>query len=138
MVHGKWMFYTDKLDDVKTVLSQVTGEEVVLTDEYIYGFNIVVYEGEIPVCCGRLNMKEDVFVIGRLCTVPEKRGMAFADLALRMMVRKAFDMGAEKVKATMPKDACTYFERLGFRDTEFDGETAIMTKYEDVGGCCKI
>jgi len=138
MVHGKWFFYTDELDDVKTVLTQVYDEEVIFTDEDIYGFNIVVYENETPVCCGRLNFKDEKFTIGRLCTIPEKRNMAFADLALRMLIRKAFDMGAENVSLKAPKNVSGYFERIGFKITDTMENNVIMTKFEDVGGCCKI
>ena len=138
MVHGKWIFYTDELDDVKAVLSKVYDEHIVFTDEDIYGFNIVVYENETPVSCGRLNYNDEKFTIGRLCTIPEKRGMAFADLALRMLVRKAFDMGAESVSVKTPADAVTYFERLNFKVTDRAENEVIMTKFEDVGGCCKI
>ncbi len=137
MVHGKWIFYTDELDDVKAVLSKVYDEEIVFTEEDIYGFNIVVYENETPVCCGRLNFSNEKFTIGRLCTIPEKRGMAFADLALRMIVRKAFDMGAQNISVKTPSDASSYFERLGFKETERTETEVVMTKFEDVGGCCK-
>ena len=137
MVHGKWIFYTDELDDVKAVLSKVYDEEIIFTEEDIYGFNIVVYENETPASCGRLKYNDGKFTIGRLCTIPEKRGMAFADLALRMLIRKAFDMGAENVSVKTPADAVGYFERLNFKATEWSENEVIMTKFEDVGGCCK-
>lgn len=137
MVQGKWFFYTEQLDDVKTVLHSVYGSEPELTDDDFYGFNIVVYDGNEPVCCGRLNHKDDKFIIGRLCTSPQKRGNGFADLALRMLIRKAFDMGAENVSAYAGEKEANYFLRIGFKMMERTENGWLLTKFEDVGGCCK-
>ncbi len=136
MVHGKWLYYTDKLNDIKKVVEGVYGSFEV-TDDDFYGYNIVVFDNETPVCCGRLNQKNNKFIIGRLCTLPEKRGCAYADLALRMMVRKAFDMGAENVSVLSDEKGSTYFLRLGFKVIEKTEKGVFMTKFEDVGGCCK-
>lgn len=137
MVQGKWFFYTDELDDVKTVLSGVYGDNFEMGDDDYYGFNIVVYDNGEPVCCGRLNQKNDKFLISRLCTLPNKRRMGFADLALRMLIRKAFDMGATSVTYIVGDKESEYLMRIGFKPIERTENGWIMTKFEDVGGCCK-
>lgn len=136
MVHGKWIFYTENLDDVQKVLAAVYGPGLEMTDDDFYAFNIVIYENDAPVCCGRLDHKNDAFTVGRLCTVPDKRGKGYADLALRMIIRKSFDMGAKSISITVGDKEAEYFMRIGFKAVERTEKGLLLTKFEDVGGCC--
>ena len=56
MVQGKWFFYTEQLDDVKTVLHSVYGSEPELTDDDLLEFMKEAFDGE---CEGDLEYLED-------------------------------------------------------------------------------
>ncbi len=144
MINTRWFQGRENLSDAlvlrKNVFcNELKTDENLVTDIYDdFAFSLVVYEDNVPVGTGRLLFKEGKFFADMVCISEGHRGKNYGDLIVRMIVRKAFDMGAEKTYAKISKQYKKLFENIGFEEvSEEDGEI-LMMKIGDVGGhCCK-
>ena len=87
---------------------------------------------ELPVATGRLIFLEDKFKIGRIAVRKEFRGKHYGDFVVRMLVDKAFSMGAKEVFVGAQKHAISFYEKIGFikQEEEYfeDGIYHLMMK----------
>lgn len=143
MISTKWLQGKTNLKDVFKIREQVFCEEkekseCSLTDDYDdFAFNVLLMEHEIPVGCGRLLFKEGKYFIDSLCVLKEYRGKCYGDLIVRMLVRRAVDMGAESTWVLVDNSCKHLYERIGFNVTEeHEYGKSLMAKIGDVGGEC--
>lgn len=144
MINTRWLQGRDNIEDSLSLRKNVFCDELkwdesLMTDIYDdFAFSVVVYEDNSPVGTGRLLFKEGKFFADMVCVLAEHRGKNYGDLIIRMIVRKAFDMGAERTYAKVIMQCKKLFENIGFEEvSEEDGEI-LMMKTGDVGGhCCK-
>ena len=89
---------------------------------------------EIPVATGRLIFLEDRFKIGRIAVKKQFRGKHYGDFVVRMLLDKAFSMGAKEVFVGAQVHAIPFYERIGFvkQEEEYweDGVYHLMMKME--------
>ena len=112
------------------------GEDT-LTDEYDkFAFNVIAYENKEAVGTGRLIFKDGKYIVDKICVIGKYRGKNISDLIIRMLVRKAVTIGAEKVYTTVDKKYKIIFEKIGFKEENVDNNKLIMVKCGDVGGHC--
>lgn len=144
MISTRWFQGRDNLNDALFLRKNVFCDELekdenLITDIYDdFAFSLVVYEDNLPVGTGRLLFKEGKFFADMVCVSHEHRGKKYGDLIVRMIVRKAFDMGAEKTYATVGKQCKKLFENIGFEEVSEENGEILMMKVGDVGGnCCK-
>ena len=80
---------------------------------------------EIPVATGRLIFLENWFKIGRIAVKKECRGKHYGDFVVRMLLDKAFSMGAKEVFVGAQAHAISFYERIGFvkQEEEYYEET---------------
>ena len=72
-------------------------------------------QGErFSVATGRLIFLEDRFKIGRIAVKKEFRGKHYGDFIVRMLIDKAFSMGAKEVFVGAQAHAIPFYERIGF------------------------
>lgn len=87
---------------------------------------------EIPVATGRLIFLEDRFKIGRIAVRKEFRGKHYGDFVVRMLIDKAFSMGAKEVFVGAQSHAIPFYEKIGFvkQEEEYweDGIYHLMMK----------
>ncbi|HBV67996.1 MAG TPA: hypothetical protein DEF04_07315 [Clostridiales bacterium] len=140
MIHTKWFQGRDNLKDVleirKNALYEGCDEDA--SDIYDdFAFSAVVYEGGAPAGTGRLLFKEGRYFIDNVGVVNEHRGKNYGDLIVRMLVRRAVNMGAEKTYAYVCDGCMAIFENIGFEkvDSGANGR-CLMVKTGDVGGGC--
>jgi N-acetylglutamate synthase-like GNAT family acetyltransferase len=119
--------------------NELNQSEHTLTDEYDqFAFNVVAYENMESVGTGRLLFKDGRYIIDKICVLKGYRGNNISDLMIRMLVRKAVTIGAEKVYTITYKKCKSIFERAGFEEIIVDDDKLVMVKCGDVGGhCCK-
>lgn len=140
MIHTKWFQGRDNLKDVleirKQTLYESCGEDA--SDIYDdFAFSAVVYDGDVPAGTGRLLFKEGRYFIDNVGVVNEHRGKSFGDLIVRMLVRRAVNMGAEKTYAYVCDGCMDIFESIGFEKTgSAENGKFLMVKAGDVGGDC--
>lgn len=79
----------------------------------------------LPVGTGRLVFLGEQYKIGRIAVKKEYRGKHYGDFIVRMLVDKAFSMGAKEVFVGAQSHAISFYEKIGFhQETEeyFEGE----------------
>lgn len=144
MISTKWFQGINNINYALDIRKQVIIEELKLIENNIsdifdeFAFNAVVYDDENAVGTGRLLFKEGKYFIDNVCVLKEFRGRHYGDLIVRMLVRKAVNIGAEKTY-TECKSSCTkMFEDIGFVTVQ-SNESGInlMVMTGDVGGHCK-
>lgn len=68
----------------------------------------------VPVGTGRLLFLGERYKIGRIAVKKEYRGKKYGDFIVRMLIDKAFTMGAEEVYVGAQKYAIPFYETIGF------------------------
>jgi len=143
MISTKWVQGKTNLIDVLKIREKVFCEELNKSDTLIsdfydeFAFNAVIYEENISAGTGRLLFKDGKYIIDMVCVDKEFRGNNYGDLIVRMLVRKAVDMGAENTYATVNENCRHLFENIGFEKiTAYENGESLMMKVGDVGGHC--
>ena len=139
MVSTRWFQGRDNLDVVLNIRNEVFSDENIkaeITDFYDdFAFNAVSYDEDNPVGTARLLFKEGKYFIDMLCVQKEFKGLNYEDLLIRMLIRKAVTIGAEKTY--MEADSMTeLFENIGFKEVSTQNGKVLMVKEGDVGGSC--
>ena len=93
-------------------------------------FALAFEEGEDfkkPVATGRLLFLDDEFMIGKIATLKEYRNKGYGDFVVRMLIDKAFTMGAKQIFVNAQFGAVDFYKTIGFRTVgdPFD-ESGIM------------
>jgi len=143
MISTKWFQGKISLNDILKIREQVFCEEksnkdFLFTDNYDdFALNVLILEDEVSVGCGRLLFKEGKYFIDNVGVLKEYRGRNYGDLILRMLVRRAVNMGAETTWSLVDGNCKHLFERVGFIvKEESEQGKLLMAKTGDVGGEC--
>lgn len=120
MIQGKYLFYNDDLSDAFKIREQVFQIEQNVDKEIEFdqlddeAIHVVVYEKDSPVATGRLLFDGKEFHIGRIAVLKEKRGKKYGDFTVRMLIDKAFLMGAEEVTLGAQLQVIDFYKKIGF------------------------
>ena len=141
MISTKW-FQFEGLEDCLKIREIVFQEEMGLGCDYIkdnydeYGKIVVAYNDRKPVGTARLISKQGEFYLDKLCVIKEERKQGCGELLIRMIVRKAIDMGGEKVFAEIKENNLHLFEKVGFVVENRSNNSILVVKNGDVGCSC--
>lgn len=142
MISTNWIKGNDNINEALKLRNKIFIEEMNLpnyglSDIYDdFSFNVVAYNDDEPVGTGRLLFKDGKYFIDNVCVVKEFRRKHFGDLIVRMLVRRAVNMGAEKTYAEANEDSKLLFESVGFQLVNFSKGIYLMVKTGDVSGHC--
>ncbi|HPV84947.1 MAG TPA: hypothetical protein PL127_01815 [Sedimentibacter sp.] len=138
MISTRWFQGKSNLSDVLSIRKEVFAEEnreENITDFYDeFAFNAVLYEDDVPAVTARLSFKEGKYFIDKLCIKKQFTGLRYEDLLVRLLVRKAVTIGAEKTYIEADESIEKILENIGF--TKVPNNKALMVKEGDVGGHC--
>lgn len=122
MVSTKWFDGAkDDLSDSYKIRRKVFIEEQKIDESLEFNgsdqnaLTLVIYEKDIPVATGRIITIEGLKYIGRIAVLKEVRGQNYGDLLVRMLIRKAFEMGADKQFVHAQISARGFYEKIGFK-----------------------
>ena len=87
--------------------------------------HVLVFDGGEAVGTARLFFCDGAYRIGRVAVRKAWRGTGVGDLMMRVLLRKAFDMGAAFVELHAQSGARGFYEKLGMR--------VIGGEYEEEG-----
>lgn len=148
MISTKW-FQNNDLGDVLKIRTEVFVNELNLNNSSIhddydsFGKSVLVYDNGKAIGTGRLIFNDGKYIIDKLCVLKEYRNNSYGELIIRMLVRKAVDMGAQKTYSLINKaDLSTesqlqgIFHKIGFVSDGEENGNLIMVKHGDVGGHC--
>jgi predicted GNAT family N-acyltransferase len=149
MVSTKW-FQGNDLTEVlkirtKFFINELNFDNSSISDEYdSFGKNVMVYDDGIAVATGRLIFKDGKYIIDKLCVLKEYRNNSYGELLVRMLVRKAVDMGAQKTYSLINKADLSseyhfqeIYDKIGFVVDGEENGNLIVVKHGDVGGHCE-
>ena len=96
-------------------------EQNVPEDEEFDGFDsqalhLMVYVDEAPAATGRIWHDDAGFRIGRLAVRKVFRGQKIGDLALRLLIYKAFASGAESININAQTYIMPLYRKFGFKE----------------------
>lgn len=78
--------------------------------------HLMVYVDEAPAATGRIWHDGKGFRIGRLAVRKEYRGQGIGDLALRLLLYKAFNSGAETLNVNAQTYLSAFYKKFGFKE----------------------
>ena len=126
MVEGKFILGKEGLATAAYIRSTVFSEELGVAPEVEqdvydqFAHHLVISDGVDLVGTGRLIIKDGEFLIGRIAVLPSARGNRYGDLIVRMLLARAFDIGAEEVVVHSQPQVESFYKTIGF---EPKGET---------------
>lgn len=148
MISTKW-FQGGNLSEVISIRRAVLVDELnydisLISDIYDnFGKSVLVYSDGEAIGTGRLIFADGKYLIDNLCVLKDFRGNSYGELIIRMLVRKAVDMGAEKTYSYIDNSNIEsaskvkgVFEKVGFTISEEKNRELVMVKHGDVGGHC--
>ncbi|HHZ00680.1 MAG TPA: hypothetical protein GYA03_06250, partial [Tissierellia bacterium] len=122
----------DNLSHILDIRKEVLADKGEITDIYDdFAINALLYDDDVPAGTARLLFKEGRFFIDMVCVKNQFKGLYYEDLLIRLLVRKAVSMGAEKTYMEAGEDLVEILENIGFK-RETKGEN-LMVKVGDVG-----
>jgi len=132
MLTMQWFFGDkDELTDAHSIRRAVFIEEqnVPEADEHDGTdgacIHLVAYDGETPVCTGRIMITRDDFIIGRVATIKSHRGRGIATGVMQALIDACVVMGGERQILHAQISARKFYEKLGF--------TAYGEEFDDAG-----
>lgn len=87
--------------------------EIDIYDQFAH--HLIVEDGSKVVGTGRLVYKEDKYLIGRIAIDKDSRGLKLGDLVVRMLLDRAFNIGAKEVSVYSMIPVQGFYERIGFK-----------------------
>ena len=137
MISTRWFQGIDNLSNVIDIRKEVLLDADKLTDFYDeFAFNAVLYDEDEPAGTARLLFKEGKYFIDMLCVKKQFKDLNYEDLLVRMLIRRAVTMGAEKTYIEVDEKGIKLFENIGFKEVSAQNNKVLMVKEGDVGGHC--
>jgi predicted GNAT family N-acyltransferase len=113
---------TEDISEPRAIRREVfIGEQNVSEDEEYDGLDdtalhLIVYVDEEPAATGRIWHDGAGFRIGRLAVRKRFRGQKIGDLALRLLIYKAFASGAQTIHINAQTYIMPLYRKFGFRE----------------------
>lgn len=121
MIRTKWIDGDRNLDAAIAIRKEVfireqnVPQDIEIDGTDAYALHLVVFDDSLPVATGRILKTGDEFVLGRIAVLKEHRGLGYGDLVVRMLIRRAYEMGADKQIIHSQLHASGFYEKLGFK-----------------------
>lgn len=120
MISGVYIDGNKDIEDAVFVREQVFVNEQHIPNNLVFddfdneAIHVIVYEDKKPVGTGRLVFDNGIYLIGRIAVLTDKRGNNYGDLVVKMLIQKAFDMGAEYIEVHSQIKAVMFYKKIGF------------------------
>ena len=149
MITAEWFAGDGDLTDIHAIRRAVfIGEQGVSEAEEMDGtdmeaMHLLVKDNGAPVATGRIIIIDEKFYIGRVAVMKNHRGKKYGDFIMRLLIRKAFDMGGIEQHLHAQTQARGFYEKLGFKTVSDEYMEANiphvnMVRYGDINGTCKV
>ncbi len=137
MIFNKWFSYNETSDDLMKLREKFSDDFKSSDYKNILSYELIVYDGENPKCFSRMEGIDGKFVIMGVVAEKGIENITLEDLALRLLIRRAIDSGAEKVYFIPTEDSRRLAEAIGFVTSgEVIRDHESMVRIGDVGGDC--
>jgi len=115
-----WIYGNKGIEDALSIRRKVfieeqsVPEEIEIDDIDSFAEHIIIYEDNKPIATGRVFKKDDNFFLGRIAVLKEYRRKHFGKMAVKMLVNRGFNKGAEKIIIHAQTTAEEFYKKLGF------------------------
>lgn len=130
MITTRWLQGKDNINEALRIRNAISD----IFDDF--AFYVVVYEDLSPAGTGRLLFKDGKYFIDNVCVLNAFKDKQIEDLIIRMLVRRAVNMGAQNTYAEIIEKNKLLYENIGFEIVEYYDNMLLMKKHGDVGGHC--
>jgi len=116
-----WIYGNKGIEDALSIRRKVfieeqsVPEEIEIDDIDSFAAHIIIYEDNKPIATGRIFKKDDNFFLGRIAVLKEYRRKHFGKMAVKMLVNRGFNKGAEKIIIHAQTTAEEFYKKLGFK-----------------------
>lgn len=123
MILSRWFHGTRDFDAVKALRTAVYVEELGVDEKMEFdehdalAMHVVVYNGEEAAGTGRLYFDGEAFRIGRICVLSKFRGQKIGDVIVRLLLDRALNVNAPRIRLNADPKLCSFYEKFGFRAT---------------------
>jgi len=149
MISTKWFTGAADLGDASAVRRVVFIDEQNVSEEEEWdgtdaaAIHLVAYEGGKPVATGRILIDGDEFLLGRIAVLKEYRKQGFGDFIMRLLIRRAFELGGTRQVIHAQLQAKGFYEKLGFvpfgeEFMEANIPHTMMAREGDIEGPCGL
>lgn len=120
IIRSKWYFGDEDLTDIHEIRKIVFVEEqsipasLEIDDKDSISWHLLIYEDSINIGTGRILIMDNQFHLGRIAVLKDYRNKGYGDFLVRLLIRKAFEMGADTQYLDAQKDTVEFYEKLGF------------------------
>jgi|SRR6056297_2294886 len=137
MITSRWFKGNEELAEIIELRKEIFGEDSILDFYDEFSFNLGIYEDEKLAGIGRLLSKKGKFFIDNFGVKKIFRNKYYGDFMIRILIRKAYDMGIEKIYIECKEDTAGFYEKLGFKEEKKEGNKRILFREGDItSGCC--
>ena len=146
MVKGKFISGQEDLLVIHRIRKNVFGEDQpnqkwrdIPDDKCMH---VVAYSEETPAAAGSIYYDGWEGVIHHVAVLQECRGQGLGDFVVRMLIDRALMADVSEISADIPIQTKGFFEKIGFHETESNGEfqkeNYIKMKLDktDIHKCC--
>lgn len=137
MITNRWVTDKENLKEIIELRRKIFrfGE-----DEYDeFSFNLGIYEDDKDlVGIGRLAVIDNKFFVDYIGVKENYRNKKYGDFILRVLLKKAQDIGLKKIYIKCSSEFADYLKRLNFEiEKELNGELLFYWKGDLPHGCCE-
>ncbi len=139
MITSRWFKGKEELAEIIELRREIFGEgsSVDFYDEF--SFNLGIYEEDNGlVGIGRLLSKNGKFFIDNFGVKEKFQRKYYGDFMLRILLRKAYEIGIKKVYVQCSEDVVGFFKKLDFLEENLNDKIYLLSRQGDVSsGCCE-
>ena len=120
MIEARYVFGNEAMQLSGGIRYEVFTEEQGVDIQYerdfydYFAHHVVVMKDDLPLATGRLIFTNEVFLIGRVAVLKDHRGNNYGDLVVRMLIDRAFSIGADEVEVHAQLSVQGFYEGIGF------------------------
>lgn len=131
MVQGKFISGQENLEEVLKIRTKAGLTS--LAEEYepddMECMHVLVYaEDQTAAAAGSIYFNGTECKILKVAVLPEQQRRGYGDLAVRMMVDRAFMAGVHEIKVNVPRGKEKFFEKIGFQTVSDDQKSEKTVK----------
>ena len=149
MISTKWFTGAADLGDASAIRRVVFIDEQNVSEEEEWdgtdagAIHLVVYDNAVPVATGRILIEGEDFHLGRIAVLKEYRKQGLGDFLMRLLIRRAFELGGTRQVIHAQLQAKGFYEKLGFAAygdefIEANIPHTMMAREGDITGPCGL
>lgn len=143
MIEAIYVYGNEKADEISLIRNDCFNELEIVMDatdvaQDKHSFHAIVYEDTVPVAVGRLVVSDLLFYLDHIYVIKDKRYNSYGDLVVKMLLDKAFILGADIVLIKSEPEVIRFFKKIGFievKKEEYSGTYNMMISQEMIKKC---